>query len=59
MMSKSLRSVGLHVHKASIPVAMADEGREPARLLETSSIPFKLSWGMLAAAFLVGSFWSE
>ena len=24
-----------------------------------AAIPFKLSWGMLAAAFLVGSFWSE
>jgi transposase len=34
-MKKNLRFVGLDVHKDSIAVAVADTGREPARLLET------------------------
>jgi transposase len=34
-MNKSLRFVGLDVHKDSIAVAVAESGREPARLLET------------------------
>lgn len=34
-MTKILRFVGLDVHKDSIAVAVADNGREPARLLET------------------------
>jgi transposase len=34
-MKKNLRFVGLDVHKDSIAVAVADSGREPARLLET------------------------
>jgi hypothetical protein len=34
-MRKNLRFVGLNVHKDSISVAMAENGREPARLLET------------------------
>ena len=34
-MRKNLRFVGLDVHKDSIAVAVAESGREPARLLET------------------------
>ena len=34
-MRKNLRFVGLDVHKDSISVAVAESGREPARLLET------------------------
>ena len=34
-MKKNLRFVGLDVHKDSIAMAVADSGREPARLLET------------------------
>jgi hypothetical protein len=34
-MKKNLRFVGLDVHKESISVAVAESGREPARLLET------------------------
>ena len=34
-MRKNLRFVGLDVHKDSISVAVAENGREPARLLET------------------------
>ena len=34
-MKKNLRFVGLDVHKDSISVAVAESGREPARLLET------------------------
>ncbi len=34
-MKKNLRFVGLDVHKDSIAVAVAESGREPARLLET------------------------
>ena len=34
-MRKNLRFIGLDVHKDSIAVAVADSGREPARLLET------------------------
>jgi transposase len=34
-MRKNLRFVGLDVHQDSIAVAVADSGREPARLLET------------------------
>jgi transposase len=34
-MKKKLRFVGLDVHKDSIAVAVAESGREPARLLET------------------------
>ena len=34
-MKKNLRIVGLDVHKDSIAVAVAESGREPARLLET------------------------
>jgi transposase len=34
-MLKNLRFVGLDVHKDSIAVAIAENGREPARLLET------------------------
>jgi transposase len=34
-MKKNLRFVGLDVHKESIAVAVAESGREPARLLET------------------------
>ncbi len=35
-MRKNLRFVGLEVHKDLISVAMAENAREPARLLETS-----------------------
>ena len=31
----------------------------PGGFGESLGIPFKLSWGMLAAAFLVGRCWSE
>src|SRR6187399_2921885 len=34
-MKKNVRFVGLDVHKDSIVVAVADSGRQPARLLET------------------------
>ena len=34
-MKKNLRFVSLDVHQDSIAVAVADTGREPARLLET------------------------
>ncbi len=34
-MRKNLRFVGLDVHQDSISVAVAESGREPARLLET------------------------
>jgi hypothetical protein len=33
-MRKNLRFVGLDVHKDSISVAVAESGREPARLLD-------------------------
>jgi len=34
-MRTNLRFVGLDVHKDSISIAVAENGREPARLLET------------------------
>ncbi len=34
-MRKNLRFVGLDVHQDTISVAVAENGREPARLLET------------------------
>ena len=34
-MKKNLRFVGLDVHKDTISIAVAESGREPARLLET------------------------
>jgi hypothetical protein len=37
-MKKNLRFVGLDVHKDSIAIAVADSGREPARLLESPPV---------------------
>ena len=34
-MRKNLRFVGLDVHKDSIAIAVAENGRQPAQLLET------------------------
>ena len=46
-MRKNLRFVGLDVHKDTISIAVAESGREPARLLET--IPAN-AWLLLKAS---------
>ena len=46
-MKNNLRFVGLDVHKDSIAIAVADSGREPARLLETIAADEFLLWKVL------------
>jgi transposase len=46
-MKKNLRFIGLDVHKDSIAVAVAESGREPARLLETISNEWTALLGVL------------
>jgi len=46
-MRKNLRFVGLDVHKDSISIAVADSGREPAKLLQTVAADELLLWKVL------------
>jgi transposase len=46
-MKKNLRFVGLDVHKDSIAVAVAESGREPARVLETIAHDWMALLGVL------------
>ncbi len=46
-MKKNLRFIGLDVHKDSIALAVAESGREPARLLETISNDWTALLGVL------------